>query len=87
MTAVDVTSGQVLWQDRTFPKTTFVHADGKLIILDEDGQLALARVSPQGMRVLAAAPILERTSWTPPTLVGTELFVRDRRSVMAFDLR
>ena len=48
-----------VWKDRSFPKATFVHADGKLILLDEDGQLALVRLSPQGMTVLAKASVLE----------------------------
>jgi len=25
-------------------------------------------------------------SWTPPTLVGTRLYLRDRRTMMALDL-
>ena len=87
MTAIDVTSGNVAWQDRTFPKTTFVYADGKLIVLDEDGQLALVRLSPEGMTVLARAQVLERLSWTAPTLVGTNLYVRDQRTIVALDLR
>jgi len=87
MTAIDVKTGAVAWQDRTFGKTTFVAADGKLILLDEDGQLALVRVSPKGMSVIAKAPVLERLSWTPPTLVGTNLYIRDQRTIMALDLK
>jgi len=30
---------------------------------------------------------LENLSWTPPTLAGTTLYVRDRKNVAAFDLR
>jgi outer membrane protein assembly factor BamB len=87
LTAVNVKTGEVVWQDRAFPKANFVYADGKLILLDEDGQLALVRVSPQGIKVLAKAAVLERVSWTPPTLVGTNLYLRDRRTIVALDLR
>lgn len=87
MTAVDVKTGNVVWQDRSFPKATFVYADGKLILLDEDGQLALVRLSPQGMKIMAKAAVLEHTAWTPPTLVGTNLYLRDRRMIVALDLR
>ena len=87
MTAVDVKTGRVVWQDRTFPKTTFVYADEKLIVLDEDGHLALVRVSPKGMQVMAKAPVLGRTAWTPPTLVGTDLYLRDHRTIKALDLK
>jgi len=85
--AVDVKSGQLLWQNREFARSTFLHADGKLIILDEDGNLGLARPSRQGLNVLAKAPALSNKAWTVPTLVGTTLYVRDRAKMMAFDLK
>jgi FtsX-like permease family len=87
LTAVNVKTGEVVWQDRAFPKANFVYADGKLILLDEDGQLALVRLSPQGMKVLTKAAVLEHIAWTPPTLVGTNLYLRDRRMIVALDLR
>ena len=80
-------TGAVLWQDRAFARAQLLYADGKLIVLDEDGTLGLATVSPQGLKVLARAQILEHLAWTPPTLVGTTLYVRDRRTIAAYDLR
>jgi outer membrane protein assembly factor BamB len=87
LTALDIKTGNLVWQDRTFPKAAFLNASGKLILLDEDGQLALVRVSRQGLTVLARAAVLQSLSWTPPTLVGTELYLRDQRSIVAFDLK
>lgn len=87
MTAVDVKTGKIAWQDRTFSKANMVLADGKLILLDEDGTLGLATVSPQGIQVLARAPILLNNAWTAPALAGTTLYARDRRSVVAVDLK
>jgi hypothetical protein len=58
-----------------------------LILLDEDGQFALVRVSPQGMNVMAKAAVLESIAWTPPTLVDTNLYLRDRKMIVALDLR
>jgi hypothetical protein len=48
--------------------------------------LGLATVSPQGLKVLARANVLQHLAWTPPTLVGTTLYVRDRQTISAFDL-
>jgi outer membrane protein assembly factor BamB len=86
MTAVDVRTGNTVWQDRTFPKANFVYADGKVILLDEDGVLALVTFSPQGMKVISKANILTNLAWTPPTLAGTKLYVRDRKTIIALDL-
>lgn len=86
LTAIDVATGKIAWQDRTFKRAQLLYADGKMIILDEDGTLGLATVSPQGIKVLAKAPVLENISWTPPTLAGTTLYIRDRKNIAAFNL-
>ena len=86
LTAIDVHSGKVHWQARTIEKATFLWADNKLITLDQDGHLIIAHPSPQGFQITAKAPLLTRLSWTPPALVGTRLYLRDRRSLMAVEL-
>ena len=43
MTAVNIRTGEVAWRERGFGKANCVEADGKLVILDEDGVLYLAR--------------------------------------------
>ena len=86
LTAVDITTGRVAWQDRSFARAQLLHADNKLVILDEDGNLGLATVSPTGVQVLAKASILDHLAWTPPSLSGTRLFVRDRKTMAAYEL-
>lgn len=86
LSAVDARSGKIHWQERSIEKATFVWADQKLITLDQDGNLMIAHPSPQGFRIAARAPLLTRLSWTPPTLVGTRLYIRDRKDMMAVDL-
>jgi hypothetical protein len=86
LSAINVKTGAVNWQDRAFARAQFLFADNKLVVLDEDGNLGLASVTPQGLKVLAKAHILENLSWTPPTLVGRTLYVRDRKTMAAFDL-
>jgi outer membrane protein assembly factor BamB len=86
ITAIDVSSGKIAWQDRSFSRAQLLYADGKLVILDEDGNLGLATVTPEGLQVLAKAPVLDNLAWTPPTLVGTRLFARDRKNIAAFEL-
>ena len=84
--AVNVKTGEIAYQDRTFPKSNFVLADGKLIILDEDGNLALATATPTALKVISKVSVLKNLAWTVPTLVGTKLYLRDRRTIMALDL-
>ena len=84
--AVNVKTGEIAFQDRSFPKTSFLYADGKLIMLDEDGNLALATVSPAGLKVISKTSLMKNLAWTVPTLVGTRLYVRDRQTIAALDL-
>jgi outer membrane protein assembly factor BamB len=86
LSAVDANSGKIHWQDRVVPKATFVWADKKLITLDQDGNLMLADASPAGFKIVSKAELLTNLSWTPPVLVGTKLYIRDRRSLMAVEL-
>ena len=86
LSAVDASNGKIHWQERSIQKATFVWADKKLITLDEDGTLMMANPSPKGFEVTAKAPLLTNTAWTPPVLVGTKLYIRDRKSLMAVDL-
>jgi outer membrane protein assembly factor BamB len=84
--ALDAQSGKRLWRERGFAKSTLLAADGKVILLDEDGQLALTRMSPEGLEVLSKVKLLERTSWTVPTLSDTTLYIRDKNVIMALNV-
>src|SRR5262245_23210391 len=86
LTALDVKTGQVAWQHRGIGRVSMVYADGKAIMLEEDGDLVLARLAPQGVTVLSQAKLFDTMSWTVPTLVGTTLYARDREKIVALDL-
>jgi outer membrane protein assembly factor BamB len=84
--AVDVKTGEMKWKERGFSGANCLSVDGKLILLDEDGQLALATATPERFVVHSKVQLLQKAAWTAPTLVGPRLYVRDRKSIMALDL-
>ena len=86
LTALDIKTGERLWRHRGFSQSTLLYADGKLIVMTEDGELALARVTPEGLTVLAQTQLFDTRSWTVPTLVSTTLYARDREEIVALDL-
>jgi outer membrane protein assembly factor BamB len=86
LSAVDARSGNILWQERSIQKATFVWADGKLFTLAQDGTFMIAHPSPKGFQIAAKSQLLTELSWTPPVIVGTRAYLRDRRSMMAVDL-
>jgi len=83
---VKLATGEIAWRERGFSKSTTLLADGKLIILDEDGNLALATATPEKFTLLSKCKLAEKYAWAAPTLVGTKLYLRDRKVIMALDL-
>jgi outer membrane protein assembly factor BamB len=86
-TAINVKTGKVLWRNRSFPRASFLMADGRFIILDEDGDLLLATATPEGLTVISKVTLLTNNAWTVPSLAGTRLYLRDRKNIMALELR
>jgi len=86
LTGINVKDGKLLWSERGFSRANVLAADGKLIILDEDGNLALAVPSPEKLDVKSKAKLLKKPAWTVPTLVGQTLYMRDNKVIMALDL-
>ena len=72
LTAINAKTGEIKWQKRTFPKASFVYADGKFIVVDEDGAVSLATFSPEGPTVISKVHLLESNAWTAPSLAGTK---------------
>ena len=85
--ALDAATGREVWRERSFARAQLVQAGGRLVIVDEDGELAVASVTGEGLEVHARAAVLTANAWTPPTLVGNVLYLRDRQSILALDLR
>ncbi len=86
LAVVDLNTCTIMWRDRAFARAQLLHADGTVIVLDEDGILGLAEVSSRGLEILAQARISSMVMWTPPTLAGTIAYIFDREQVSAFDL-
>ena len=87
LTALNIRTGESAWQVRGFARASLLYADGKVIVMNEDGDLALARLTPTGAEILARTKVFDTVTWTAPTLVGTTLYARDREKIVAIDLR
>jgi outer membrane protein assembly factor BamB len=86
MTGVNIRTGEVAWRERGIARANCVAADGKLVILDEDGMLYLASVTPEKLVIHSKTQLLNRVAWTVPTIVGATMYVRDTRQIIAVDL-
>jgi len=87
LTAVDVKDGKTLWQDRGLGKCSLIGAGGRVLLLSEDGELALADLSPTGMKILSRAQVAISRAWTAPSVVEGVAYIRDRTNIQAIRIK
>ncbi len=83
---VDARTGEEKWKARGFQRGSLIAADGHLIVLGEEGRLALVEATPAGFREKASAQILEGRSWTMPTLANGRLYLRNQSELLCLDM-
>ena len=86
LTATSLEDGSQAWKERGFARANLLRVGDEFLLFDFDGELALVKLSGEGMKVVTRASINDEKSWTPPTLLGTTLFIRDESRIAAFDL-
>ena len=82
----NVKTGHMTRKQRGFARANLLGVGTDLIVLDQVGVLGLVHPSPDTFLVKAKAQVLQTRSWTVPTLVGTTLYLRDRKEIAALDL-
>ncbi|ANM31708.1 hypothetical protein ABI59_22330 [Acidobacteria bacterium Mor1] len=84
MAAVNIKTGEIAWRKRGFAKANVLMAGDKLVLLDEDGKLAVTSASPEDLEIHAQAQLLDKVAWTVPTVVGKVIFLRDQKHLKAY---
>jgi len=66
----------------------YLLADGKFFILNDDGELTIARATRSAFRVLGRCRVVEgQDAWGPMVITGGYLLMRDTRQMFCIDLR
>ena len=56
-------------------------------MLNEDGELIPATPTARRLKIHFSGSLLTQTSRTPLTLAGSSLYLRDRKTIFALDLK
>ena len=81
--------GALRWAEPSFaPYGTLMIAGGKLVILDEKGELVIAEASPAQYRELARAKVLNGRCWVMPVLANGRIYARSNNGdLVCLDVR
>lgn len=83
---VEFATGKEKWTERGISNGTVILADGHLVVLSEEGELLIGKVSPKGFKATTKVPVLSGRCWTIPTLYRGKLYVRNFKVAACYDL-
>ncbi len=74
---MDLATGEVAWKHRGLGCGSLMIADGKLLILGDDGMLVVAEATPDSFQEIASSKILDGRCWTVPVLFNNRVYARN----------
>ena len=77
LTCMNFETSEVKWSQDGMGTGSLMLADGKLIILSEDGKLVTAEASPEGFKEISSTQILTYKCWTVPVLANGRIYARN----------
>jgi len=87
LACLDAATGELKWKGGRYGYGQVLLASGHLIVLTEDGDLALVRATPERHQEIARVPVLDGKTWNHPAMADGILLVRNIHQMAAFDLR
>ena len=86
LACVDVTTGERKWKGGRYGYGQVILASDHLIVLSEEGELALVRATPDSHQEVAKFKVLEGRTWNNPALADGRLLVRNGNEMVCFNL-
>jgi outer membrane protein assembly factor BamB len=86
--ALDARTGKVLWlgKPREATNTAVVKAGGVLFLLNDDGELIVAKSSRTAFEPIKRYTVADSATWAQPAISGNRIFVKDVSSLTLWTL-
>ncbi|TWT30618.1 outer membrane protein assembly factor BamB family protein [Blastopirellula retiformator] len=88
-TCVDVATGDRVWKGGRYGhgQALLVEEAKVLVIVSEDGELALIHATPEGHDEITKFRVFENKTWNHPVIAAGKLYVRNGEEMVCFQLR
>ena len=87
LACIDASTGDLKWKGGRYGYGQVMLASGHVIVLTEQGELALVRADPTGHHEVTRFPAIEGTTWNHPAMSDGILLIRNTNEMAAFNLR
>jgi outer membrane protein assembly factor BamB len=86
LACIDASTGELKWKGGRYGFGQVMLASGHLIVLTEEGELALVRADPAAHQEIVRFPAIEGKTWNQPAMSDGVLLIRNIEEMAAFDL-
>ncbi|HPF38032.1 MAG TPA: PQQ-like beta-propeller repeat protein [Phycisphaerae bacterium] len=87
LACLDAKTGERKWKGGRYNYGSLLLVQGHLLVMGEEGELALVEATPEAFREVGRIQILHDKTWNNPALVDGLLFARNHREMVCYDLR
>jgi len=87
LACIDAASGELKWKGGRYGQGQLILASDHLIVLAEQGELALVRADPKAYQEITRFPAIHGKTWNHPAMSDGILLIRNIEEMAAFDLR
>jgi outer membrane protein assembly factor BamB len=86
LACLNAATGELKWKGGRYGYGQIMLAGDHVIVLAEDGDVALVKATPDGHQELSRFPAVSGKTWNHPVIAGGRLIVRNLREMAAFDI-